>query len=110
MYRMSSGTYVCIVLIMFSRRISLGSVQGTLHPADARLVMEVGVDSLIVSNHGGRQLDTAISGLDALPDITAAVRGCMPIIVDAGIHLGMDVLKALAFGQNALESVHRYRC
>lgn len=71
---------------------------GILHPADAQLAIEAGVDGRIVSDHGGRELDTAISGLDKLPDITAAVRGRMPIIVDDGIHRGANVLKALAFG------------
>jgi isopentenyl diphosphate isomerase/L-lactate dehydrogenase-like FMN-dependent dehydrogenase len=64
--------------------------------------MEAGVDGLIVSNHGGRQLDTAITGLDALPDIAAVVRGRVPIIVDGGIRRGTDVLKALALGADAV--------
>jgi isopentenyl diphosphate isomerase/L-lactate dehydrogenase-like FMN-dependent dehydrogenase len=64
--------------------------------------MEAGVDGLIVSNHGGRQLDTAITGLDALPDIAAVVNGRVPILVDGGIRRGTDVLKALALGADAV--------
>jgi 4-hydroxymandelate oxidase len=74
-------------------------VKGVLHPDDARRAVESGASGVIVSNHGGRQLDGAIATLDALPDIAAAVNGTgAPVIVDGGIRRGTDVVKALALG------------
>ena len=73
-------------------------IKGLLHPDDARISVSVGVDAVIVSNHGGRQLDGAISTLQALPAIVAEVTGKFPIFVDGGIRRGTDVLKALALG------------
>ena len=71
---------------------------GILHPDEARRAIELCVDGVIVSNHGGRQLDGAISGLDALPAVAAAVEGRTPVLMDGGIRRGSDVLKALALG------------
>jgi 4-hydroxymandelate oxidase len=74
-------------------------VKGVLHPEDARLAAQTGVRGIIVSNHGGRQLDGAIATLDALPEIVAAMSGTgLDIIVDGGIRRGTDVVKALALG------------
>ena len=74
-------------------------VKGVLHPEDARLAQQAGVKGIIVSNHGGRQLDGAIATLDALPEIVSAMRGTgLDIIVDGGIRRGTDVVKALALG------------
>lgn len=73
-------------------------LKGVLHPDDARLALEAGVDGLIVSNHGGRTLDTAVSTAWALPRIARAVDGRLPLLVDGGIRRGTDVLKALALG------------
>jgi len=74
-------------------------VKGVLHPQDARLAAASGVSGIIVSNHGGRQLDGAIATLDALPEIVSAMRGTgLDIIVDGGIRRGTDVVKALALG------------
>ena len=74
-------------------------VKGVLHPDDARRAVESGASGVIVSNHGGRQLDGAIATLDALPDIVAAVNGTSAaVIVDGGIRRGTDVVKALALG------------
>ncbi len=72
-------------------------VKGLLNPADVALAREHGADGVIVSTHGGRQLDHAIAPLDVLPEIAAA-KGAMKVIVDSGIRRGTDVLKALALG------------
>jgi 4-hydroxymandelate oxidase len=77
-------------------------IKGVLHPADARLAVEHGVDALIVSNHGGRQLDGVIATVDALPAVVAAVGGRVPVLVDGGIRRGADVLVALALGAAAV--------
>ena len=75
--------------------------KGILHPDDARLAFDHGASSLIVSNHGGRQLDSAIASLDALPAIVEAVGDRGEILVDGGFRRGTDVLKALALGARA---------
>jgi isopentenyl diphosphate isomerase/L-lactate dehydrogenase-like FMN-dependent dehydrogenase len=69
---------------------------------DATLAVENGVKGIVVSNHGGRQLDSTLGTLDALPDIVAAVRGRAEVYVDGGIRRGTDVLKALALGARAV--------
>ncbi|CAI7646429.1 unnamed protein product [Penicillium pancosmium] len=73
-------------------------LKGVMAPEDAQLAIEHGVDAIVVSNHGGRQLDCAPSTIQALPDIVAAVRGRIPVILDGGIRHGSDVFKALALG------------
>lgn len=77
-------------------------VKGILHPDDARLALEHGVDGIIVSNHGGRQMDGAISTLDALPAIAEVVAGKIPVLLDSGVRTGADVVKAIALGANAI--------
>lgn len=77
-------------------------LKGILDPADARLALEAGIDGIIVSNHGGRQLDGVIASLDALPGIVSEVAGRVPIIFDSGAYRGIDVLKALALGATAV--------
>ena len=77
-------------------------VKGVLHPADAALAVEHGVDGVVVSNHGGRQLDGAVSTLDALPDVVAAVEDRVPVLLDGGVRSGTDVLVALALGARAV--------
>jgi L-lactate dehydrogenase (cytochrome) len=72
-------------------------VKGLLAPEDARMARECGADGVIVSNHGGRQLDGAVSALRTLPEIAAQANG-MTVIVDGGIRRGTDILKALALG------------
>ena len=72
-------------------------VKGLIAPADARIARESGVDGVLVSNHGGRQLDHTISSLRTLPEIAAEANG-MTVMVDGGIRRGTDVLKALALG------------
>ena len=72
-------------------------VKGLISPADARIARESGVDGVIVSNHGGRQLDFTVSALRTLPEI-AAEAGGMTVMLDGGIRRGTDVIKALALG------------
>jgi L-lactate dehydrogenase (cytochrome) len=72
-------------------------VKGLIAPADARIARDSGVDGVIVSNHGGRQLDGTVSSLRTLPEI-AADAGAMTVMLDGGIRRGTDVLKALALG------------
>lgn len=77
-------------------------IKGILHPEDARLAIEAGVDGIIVSNHGGRQLDGVIGSLDALPAIVKAVDHRVPVLLDGGVYRGIDALKALALGAAAV--------
>jgi L-lactate dehydrogenase (cytochrome) len=76
-------------------------VKGILHPDDAREALARGVDGIIVSNHGGRQLDGAPSTIRALPAIADAVGGAAEVILDSGVRRGADILKALALGARA---------
>lgn len=77
-------------------------LKGVLHPDDARLAREVGARGVIVSNHGGRTLDTLVTTASALPRVVEAVGADMPVLVDGGIRRGTDVLKALALGAHAV--------
>lgn len=76
-------------------------LKGVLHPDEARRAIQHGIDAIIVSNHGGRQLDGAASSLEALPGIVAAVDGKIPVLIDGGLRRGSDVVKALALGATA---------
>ena len=77
-------------------------VKGILHPDDARRAVDSGMDGVVVSNHGGRQVDGSIASLDALPAVVAAVEGRVPVLVDSGIRGGADVFKAIALGARAV--------
>jgi lactate 2-monooxygenase len=77
-------------------------LKGVTHPDDALLALKHGVDGIVVSNHGGRQLDGAVATLDALPSIIEATKGKIPILLDSGIRRGADILKALALGATAV--------
>jgi lactate 2-monooxygenase len=77
-------------------------LKGVLHPDDARRAVEEGLDGIVVSNHGGRQVDGAIATLDALPPIVEAVDGRIPVLLDSGVRTGADVFKALALGARAV--------
>ena len=77
-------------------------VKGVLTADDARLAVEHGVDGLVVSNHGGRQVDGAVAALDALPEVREVVGDGYPLLVDGGVRRGSDVLKALALGADGV--------
>jgi 4-hydroxymandelate oxidase len=77
-------------------------VKGILTPADAQRAVRHGARAVVVSNHGGRQLDTVLAGPDALPAIVDAVGGQLDVLVDGGIRRGTDVVKALALGARAV--------
>jgi (S)-mandelate dehydrogenase len=73
-------------------------VKGIMRPSDAERLVRMGVDAIVVSNHGGRQLDSAPATVEALPAVIAAVAGRVPVLVDGGIRRGVDILKARALG------------
>ncbi|MBI3279669.1 MAG: alpha-hydroxy-acid oxidizing protein [Acidobacteria bacterium] len=77
-------------------------LKGILSPEDARLAVEHGASGIIVSNHGGRQLDGVIASLDALPEVASAAGGKIPVLMDGGLRRGSDILKALALGAKAV--------
>jgi (S)-mandelate dehydrogenase len=77
-------------------------IKGILAPQDAALAIEHGADGVIVSNHGGRNLDSALATIDALPDVLAAAGGRVPVLVDGGFTRGSDVIKAVAMGASAV--------
>jgi 4-hydroxymandelate oxidase len=77
-------------------------VKGILTAEDALLALERGVAGIIVSNHGGRQLDSALASIEALPEIVEAVAGRCEVYLDSGIRRGADALKALALGARAV--------
>ena len=77
-------------------------LKGILHPDDARRAVDEGIDGIVVSNHGGRQVDGGIATLDALPAIAEAVDGRIPVLLDSGIRSGADIFKALALGARAV--------
>jgi (S)-mandelate dehydrogenase len=78
-------------------------IKGLADPRQASRALAAGVDGLVVSNHGGRQLDGAIAALDILPEIVDVVGGRIPVLVDSGVRSGSDVLKALALGASAVQ-------
>ena len=77
-------------------------LKGVVHPDDGRKALDHGVSGIVVSNHGGRQLDGEIGTLDALPAMVDAVDGNIPLLVDSGVRHGADVIKALAIGASAV--------
>ncbi len=77
-------------------------LKGVLHPDDARQATRLGVAGIVVSNHGGRTLDTVPATAQMLPRIVEAVAGALPVLVDGGIRRGTDVLKAMALGASAV--------
>jgi len=77
-------------------------LKGILHPGDAERARSLGADGIVVSNHGGRALDSSVATIDALPDIVATVGGRLTLFLDSGIRRGSDVVKAVALGADAV--------
>lgn len=78
------------------------ALKGILHPDDADLAIQAGAAAIVVSNHGGRNLDTAPATIDALPRIAERVAGRVPVLLDGGVRRGTDVVKAIALGATAV--------
>jgi lactate 2-monooxygenase len=77
-------------------------LKGVLHPDDARRAADAGIDGVVVSNHGGRQVDGSIASLEALPDVVTAVGDRIEVLFDSGVRTGSDVVKAIALGARAV--------
>ncbi|MEO6089173.1 MAG: alpha-hydroxy acid oxidase [Umezawaea sp.] len=77
-------------------------LKGVLHPEDAQIAVERGLDGIVVSNHGGRQFDAVPAALDALPRVADAIDGRIPVLLDGGVRRGSDVALALALGATAV--------
>lgn len=83
-------------------------MKGIVHREDALRALGIGYDGIVVSNHGGRQLDSDIAPIRALPDIVEAVKGKAPVVLDGGVRRGTDILKALALGASAVSFARPY--
>jgi lactate 2-monooxygenase len=77
-------------------------LKGVVHPEDARRAIDAGMNGLVVSNHGGRQIDGQVATLDVLPGVVEAVDGRVPVLLDSGVRGGADVFKAVALGATAV--------
>ena len=97
----SAITWADITWLLSQTRLPV-LLKGVMHPMDARQAVQLGVAGLVVSNHGGRTLDTSPSTAAVLPRIRQAVGADVPLLVDGGIRRGTDVLKAIALGANAV--------
>jgi 4-hydroxymandelate oxidase len=99
--RASDATWEDIERLRASVKVPV-LLKGILHPDDAIEAVRRGVDGIVVSNHGGRSLDTAPATMEVLPRIVSAVGGRIPVLVDGGVRRGVDVLKALCLGAKAV--------
>src|SRR5690625_4451780 len=77
-------------------------LKSILHNDDAKRALEYNVDGIIVSNHSGRQVDGAVTALDALPEVCDVIQNKIPVLMDSGIRRGSDVIKAMALGADAV--------
>lgn len=101
MFAYASTTWESLAFLRDATQLPI-VLKGIVHPDDARRAAEVGVDGIIVSNHGGRQVDGSIATLAALPSIKEAVPDAFPVLLDSGIRTGADVVKAMALGASAV--------
>jgi isopentenyl diphosphate isomerase/L-lactate dehydrogenase-like FMN-dependent dehydrogenase len=100
-YSRPSITWADLAWLRSTTRLPI-LLKGVLHPDDARRALDEGVDGLVVSTHGGRQVDRSIAALDALPDVVAAVDDRAPVLLDSGVRSGADVFTAVALGARAV--------
>lgn len=100
-YSRSSLTWADLPFLRENTKLPI-ILKGILHPDDARHAVDAGMDGIIVSNHGGRQVDGAISTIDALPDVVEAVDNQIPVLMDSGIRSGADMFRAIALGAKAV--------
>jgi (S)-mandelate dehydrogenase len=77
-------------------------LKGVMHPDDAEKAVALGLDGIVVTNHGGRQLDGVPASIDCLPAIAAVAKGKLTLLLDSGIRRGTDILKACALGADAV--------
>lgn len=101
MFAYASTTWESLAFLRDATQLPI-VLKGIVHPDDARRAAELGVDGIIVSNHGGRQVDGSIATLSALPAIKEAVPNDYPLLLDSGIRTGADVVKAMALGASAV--------
>jgi 4-hydroxymandelate oxidase len=97
----SAATWDDVVWLQSHTRLPI-LLKGVTHPQDARQAASLGIGGLIVSNHGGRTLDTVPATADLLPRVADEVQGQMTLLVDGGIRRGTDIFKALALGADAV--------
>jgi isopentenyl diphosphate isomerase/L-lactate dehydrogenase-like FMN-dependent dehydrogenase len=100
-YSRPSITWADLAWLRSTTRLPI-VLKGVLHPDDARRALDEGVDGVVVSTHGGRQVDRSIAALDALPDVVAAIDERAPVLLDSGIRSGADVFTAVALGASAV--------